>query len=615
MDTYRIRHLDVIHQDFEEEVVVIDLASGTYFSLSGVAGRIWHWLAEGTAGVSSLTGRVTATYAVDASSAATDVETFLLGLEEHGLVVKESPPTPAGGDEPFPSDVDAVVPRQPYAAPQLRAYSDLQSLFLLDPVHDVDPAAGWPHAAAVHSGDGDVAVRRTDADIVTAWAPDAAVVVNRDNGRFCRLLGGAASAWRRLQDGPVRLANASVREAFIAGGLVEAVATDAKPDLFDLAGDAFVDRTLEQQLRPWSERVRPTRTATGQRARQLCGRLDGWFDATAADRVVRSCHRIGGSLIAVDTIAGQPSGTLRSALPVAAGACDRPDLVIRAWNGDPALASPLIAALLESLTTDWRLACGPRGEVIDLHTDVTSAIFNAGPDVLSVVDSAAGRGWLVKLDAGNYPYWEIGSPFRFLLHEYFASRDLQFVHGAAVGDDRGGVLLVGPGGTGKSTTALICAAAGLRYCGDDYCLVDPGQMAIHAIYGSGKLLAEADLARVPELRGRSVNADGFESGGDGKGVFLVDRVWPGRLAENLPLKAVVVPRIGADGVQGWEPCPAAEALAALVPSTVGQLPGATAADAARLERIVGGVPAYRLLLGPDTARIVASVREVIEACR
>lgn len=615
MDHWRIRPVDVIHQDFEQEIVVIDLASGSYFSLAGVAARIWQRLTEGGATAASLTDRVTGMFAVDSERAAADVEAFLLALREHGLVLNEFPATPAAGEGPTPPGSEVGGEREPYQPPHLNAYSDLQSLFLLDPVHDVDPTAGWPHAAAVPTPAGDVAVRRTDADLVTAWARDAAVVVNRDNGRFCTLRGGGVAAWRRLQDGPALLTNASLREAFVNGGLVEPVTVGAATAIIDGDGDAIVDQSLEHQLRPWSERVRPSRTATAPRARQLCDRLDAWFDATAAGRVVRSVHRLAGSLVAVDTVAEQPSGRLRFALPAAAGAGDPPDLVIRAWNGDPALAAPLVAALVELLKTDWRLACGPRGEVIDLHTDVTSAIFNAGPDVLSVVDAAGGRGWLVKLDAREYPYWEIGSPFRFLLHEYFAARDLQYVHGAAVGDDRGGVLLVGPGGTGKSTTALLCAAAGLRYCGDDYCLADPRRKVVHTIYGSGKLLGEADLVRVPELRGRSVNADGFEKGGDGKGVFLVDQVWPGRVVERLPLRAVVVPRIGMNAVRPWEPCPADEALAALVPSTVGQLPGATAADAERLERLVDGLPAYRLHLGHDPARIVASVREVIEACR
>ena len=37
-----------------------------------------------------------------------------------------------------------------------------------------------------------------------------------------------------------------------------------------------------------------------------------------------------------------------------------------------------------------------------------------------------------------------------------SDRNLQYVHAGAVGNKNGGILLVGKGGSGKSSTALAC---------------------------------------------------------------------------------------------------------------------------------------------------------------
>jgi hypothetical protein len=36
----------------------------------------------------------------------------------------------------------------PFAVPVLQAYTDMQEFMLVDPLHDVDEVAGWPHARA-----------------------------------------------------------------------------------------------------------------------------------------------------------------------------------------------------------------------------------------------------------------------------------------------------------------------------------------------------------------------------------------------------------------------------------------------------------------------------------
>jgi len=628
MSAWSVKQSGVIHQDFEGEVVVIDLASGNYFSLAGSGGALWRQLARGSFTAESLAAALVALHDIDQARAAADVASFLADLEREGLVVRcdgaTDPVVPAGTEGPDQG-------RTPYAPPKVVAYHDLQELFLLDPVHDVDPSAGWPHAAAAAPDAAAMrdaaavpaaaavrdaaAVRMSAADIAWASAGGTTIVVHRDRGLYCRLDGTASRVWQELASGHVQVTDPSIADALVSAGLAEhAAAPESCEGVVTGEGIVSVHHELVDQIRPWGQRRRPARIAATDATKGMCDRLDAWFASCVPDPCA-SDHSVAGHAIRVELPRDGDYSRLAWALPPSEATIDAGSgLLIRAWRGTAAQPSPVLANLFDSLRARWDTLCGPRGEVIDLHTDTTSAIFDPGTGILSVIDRERRRAWCVKGDDAPLPFWEIGSPFRFLLHDHFAHHGLQFVHGAAVGDGGRALLIVGAGGSGKSSTAMACAGAGLRYLGDDYCLVDCESCTVHSLYRSGKLVGPHDLERLPTFLGHSMNDDSFERGGPGKGVFLVDSVVPGSLAASMPIAGISIPRIGSDGKSRVERASGGDALAALVPSTLGQLPGAGSSDARRLERLVLQCRITTLVVGRDPAGIAAAVREAIAAC-
>lgn len=67
------------------------------------------------------------------------------------------------------------------------------------------------------------------------------------------------------------------------------------------------------------------------------------------------------------------------------------------------------------------------------------------------------------------------------------------LHAGAVGDAKGAALLLGRGGAGKSTTALACAARGMRMLGDDVCIVTTdGAPMVHGLYATAKLTRDSE---------------------------------------------------------------------------------------------------------------------------
>lgn len=201
-------------------------------------------------------------------------------------------------------------------------------------------------------------------------------------------------------------------------------------------------------------------------------------------------------------------------------------------------------------------------------------------------------------DAEAMPGWEQGAPFLRILHWWASDEGLQLVHGAAVGTPDGAALLVGRGGSGKSTTALASIGSVLQYISDDYCLLETGPTPrVHSIFGSGKA-DEASARRLPKLEDafRTAYADP-----NGKSIIFVAEHAASDMLLSAPLKAIVVPKIAGGTECSAQALPRGEALRALAPSTMFQLPGGRAEALSRMSALLRALPCFRLKLGGDPA--------------
>ncbi|MFM2438829.1 MAG: hypothetical protein RLZ55_1654 [Actinomycetota bacterium] len=121
---YAVAQPDIVADALDGEVILINLDSGMYFRARGDAALAWDAVVSG--------GLLTEV----AGPAAQHLDAFVGRLLEHRLIVAV-PPVAAG--------VAQLAVEGPF---MLEAYSDLQNLLNLDPVHDVDSAAGWPATGA-----------------------------------------------------------------------------------------------------------------------------------------------------------------------------------------------------------------------------------------------------------------------------------------------------------------------------------------------------------------------------------------------------------------------------------------------------------------------------------
>lgn len=130
---------NIMHEKIDDEVVVVNLANGTYYSFDGVGGRIWEWLAGGRT-LDGLIASAQSSFRGDAAAIAASVTTFIDQLRaEQLLSVAQSEHAAEAAGPAAAADAPA------FAAPALQKYTDMEALLLADPVHEVDEASGWPN--------------------------------------------------------------------------------------------------------------------------------------------------------------------------------------------------------------------------------------------------------------------------------------------------------------------------------------------------------------------------------------------------------------------------------------------------------------------------------------
>lgn len=275
----------------------------------------------------------------------------------------------------------------------------------------------------------------------------------------------------------------------------------------------------------------------------------------------------------------------------------RAEYTVFVWDAAQSPRNHVLRAYLYVLANWWFSYTGKRGELVDLHSKDLLTAYLPDLRLMCAVDVPGNRAFYWKSDTTELPYYELCSPFRSLLHGWMRSQGRTFVHGAAVGFPTGGVMLVGKGGSGKSTSALSCLNSPLSYVGDDYCIVsgDPGTgYDVHSLYCTAKLVEEKNLEAFPEIADRVINP---VRTGDEKVALSLRELRASKLRSHLPLRAILVPRIVGGDVTSIVPCPASEAVMAIAPSTVSQLPFSGREELQTLAELCRAVPTYRLLLG------------------
>ena len=134
---FRSNQPEVVSESLEDELVIVNLESGNYYSVNAMGAVIWGCVEQGATIVETLQ-TLSAAYQAPQAEMELAISRFVDDLLQNKLIVPSERDTPC--EAKLSSHPEGM---QPFEAPKLNIYSDLQDLLLLDPIHEVDET-GWP---------------------------------------------------------------------------------------------------------------------------------------------------------------------------------------------------------------------------------------------------------------------------------------------------------------------------------------------------------------------------------------------------------------------------------------------------------------------------------------
>ena len=133
---YGINVPNIAHEVFGDEVVIVNLYSGIYYSLRGIAAQVWIRAIQNYS-LNEILADLSLIYEDIAAENKQQVSELITDLLDKNLITGVQEKTAAK------VEFDSTLPKKLFVKPEIEVFLDMQEILLLDPVHDVDKN-GWP---------------------------------------------------------------------------------------------------------------------------------------------------------------------------------------------------------------------------------------------------------------------------------------------------------------------------------------------------------------------------------------------------------------------------------------------------------------------------------------
>lgn len=277
-----------------------------------------------------------------------------------------------------------------------------------------------------------------------------------------------------------------------------------------------------------------------------------------------------------------------------------------ASTGNPRLAIRMAAAPADRRA--WGIdGLGENGEF--MVSEDGGVLVHARAFGMALLDRGGGTLHAALSEPRTLPTTERAKPLSALLSVWYADRGIDVIHAGLVSMENRGVLVGGVGGSGKSTVALACAAAGFEFLGDDAVGVRVGddEIAGFSLYGS--VCLEPDhLEGIANV----CPSDAIEASDHDKSIVRMNRIDAVRVGHGTTVVAIVFPRVGSESRTTVSTVTPRDALFALAPSSIigRAVPGSRTLK--RIGALVSRVPAFRLDMSSNLDEIAPAMRSILE---
>ena len=138
--TWKVAGPHIVSENIEEEVIVVDLVEGSYFSITGCGTEIWQLIQSGYS-KDQMIEMLASHFNTPAETLSQQVDQFTESLLAESLI-KPQPTADVMPARPLSKQ------GSPFVAALLRKFTDMEDVLKMDPIHDFDEL-GWPNKVPV----------------------------------------------------------------------------------------------------------------------------------------------------------------------------------------------------------------------------------------------------------------------------------------------------------------------------------------------------------------------------------------------------------------------------------------------------------------------------------
>jgi hypothetical protein len=142
--TYSVASPNIVFQEISGEAIILDLEKGYYYSLRYSGAPIWEALVADKLTVPEAVERLLESYSSTKNVVGPAVEGLVSTLLKENLIIEDAV---ADAPKVKSKNIDPKAAKKTFGAPAFEKYTDMQQLLVMDPIHEIDPSAGWPKKA------------------------------------------------------------------------------------------------------------------------------------------------------------------------------------------------------------------------------------------------------------------------------------------------------------------------------------------------------------------------------------------------------------------------------------------------------------------------------------
>ncbi len=141
--SYQINRANVVYEIFENEVVIINLDNGNYYSYDGIGTEIWNQLTQEIT-IDRISQSLSDIYpSIHLDDLKTIINKSITDLDRENLLISSETKNNQEIIESFKSNQDNRGNNNNIKMPTLQRFTDMQDFLLVDPIHEIDYEK-WP---------------------------------------------------------------------------------------------------------------------------------------------------------------------------------------------------------------------------------------------------------------------------------------------------------------------------------------------------------------------------------------------------------------------------------------------------------------------------------------